>query len=164
VDLIALCGLSDAEIVVVGMAVYGDYFYASLDTYSNETYGTEALEIIQYNYHSGEYRLISLDYSAEQLVVTDNSIYYSVRKGFSSTYNLYRSTLDGENSVLLAQDIYYGWLLSGNNIYFEDSAGENKDNIVQITTDGSQRKTEPSCFFRQKRLIENLVFCKKLPL
>ena len=146
IDLLSLAGINADEVVVCDMAIYGDCFYAALEEYYGEDKDSGPFGILQYNYKSWEYKYIPLNYIVGKLIVTDNSIFtLALREDNNKSYDLYRSTLDGSYPVLLERNIDSALIMYGNYIFLSDLAGtgpsENyKSSLIQIATDGTQRK------------------------
>jgi len=142
-DLIALCGIESDSMLVSSMALSGDCFFASLSEIKNDFYSAP-LGILQYNYKTGDYRMIDFDYHTEEIFVTDNSIYFSVKKENPNdifTFDLYRSDINGANPVLLwsfETNQYGNWTIAGNYVYFICMLNDGRLAAARIATDGSQ--------------------------
>lgn len=140
VDLISLCGLKAYRLMLGGMAVSGDCFYASLSRYRGMSLAPFA--ILQYNYKSGEWHILETDYVIEDLFVTDNSIFFSAENtdGLYDyyTYDLYRADSHGKNPVLLKKGVFREWLICGDFLYFTLPDDSGNTAVARIAADGSR--------------------------
>jgi len=149
VDLVELSGLDrDAyrkqgmTVLVNGLAISGDYFYAGMSL--SKGLDDTPLGILQYNYKTGDHKWIELDFVTEEIVVTENSIFFTVFLSYEEdglAYNLYRAGIDGSMPVLIMR--FYGnqfgdWTISGNHIYFKLKLDESKAALGRVNTDGSE--------------------------
>jgi len=145
IDLIELCGIESDSLLVSSLALSGDCFFASLSETKN-VYYTAPLGILQYNYKTSDYCMIDLDYDTEEIFVTDNSIYFSVKHEYSDglfTFGLYRSDINGANPVLLCTfetNQYGNWTIAGNYIYYICSLDDGRMAVARIASDGTQYK------------------------
>lgn len=141
-DLLLLAGIDPQTVLLNDVTLSGDFFYAAMENYYGEfRNGTSPLGILKYNYKTGEFGIIPLDYYIANLIVTDNSIYFlAPREDENYSGDLYRAAPDGSHPVLIAERVYPDAMMYGNYIYYGESAGELKTSIVRIATDGTQRK------------------------
>jgi len=142
IDLIDLCGIENDSLLIDSLALSGDCFFAGLSEIKN-IYSTAPLGILRYNYKTRDYRMINLDYNTEEIFVTDNSIYFSVKHEYDEafTFGLYRSDINGANPVLLRTfetNQYGNWTIAGNYIYYICSLEDGRMAVARIATDGTQ--------------------------
>ena len=140
-DFIGNQGLNHESTFVNDMAISGTNVYAALAEYRSEAYPITPLGILHYNYQTNESRLIPMEVCMEELVATDNSIYYSVETEKYAVHNIYRCDQNGQNSVLVAEHIYRSWILSGNYIYGVVDYSEEHTALTRFKTDGSGSQT-----------------------
>ncbi|MCL1804650.1 MAG: stalk domain-containing protein [Clostridiales bacterium] len=140
VDITALCGLKSTRLMLGGMAVAGDCFYVSLSRYLGMTLAP--FGILRYNYKTAEWDLLETGHVVEELLVTDNSIYYSVKDEGGPydhyTHRLYRADAHGGSPVLLVEGAYSEWLVSGNFLYFTIPVKGAGTAVARVGTDGSR--------------------------
>jgi len=140
-DLIENQGLDHESTFVNDMAISGADVYTALAEYRSEAYPITPLGILHYNYQTNESRLIPMEVCMDELVATDNSIYYSVETEKYAVHNIYRCDQNGQNSVLVAEHVYHGWILSGNYIYGVVDHSEEHTALTRFKTDGSGSQT-----------------------
>jgi len=143
IDLIELCGIESDSLLISGLALSGDYFYASLSEIKDEFY-TEPLGVLQYNYTTGDHIMIDLGYHTEEIFVTNNSIYFSVQHEDSDdifTFSIYRSDINGANPIVLKTfdtSEYGNWTIAGNYVYSIGTMSDGRTAVTRIATDGTQ--------------------------